>query len=55
MYHLLRNHYYSLDGESPTAVVEKIFEGGAEEIDNEYVVETFLAKVIDVGNASWIR
>lgn len=33
-------------------MVEEVLEGRAEEVDDQDVVETFLAKVVDIGNAS---
>ncbi len=48
--HLLGNHDDSLDGESATAVVEEVFERRSEEVNNENVVETLLAEVVDIGN-----
>jgi uncharacterized protein YjfI (DUF2170 family) len=32
-------------------VIEKIFQRWSEEVDHQYVVQTFLAKVIHIGNA----
>ena len=34
-------------------MVEEIFEGGAKEIDDQDVVEAFLAEVVDVRNAGY--
>jgi len=51
-YHLLRDHDNGLDGEAPVAVIEKVFETGAEEIDDEDVVKAFLAKIVDIRNSS---
>jgi hypothetical protein len=53
-HHLLGYHDHSLDRESAVAVIEEIFEGRAEEIDDKDVVQAFLAKVIDIRNTSWI-
>lgn len=47
-YHLLGNHDNCLDGKLPVAVIEKILQAGAEKVNNEDVVETFLTKVIDI-------
>jgi hypothetical protein len=47
-YHLLGYHYDRLDGEFPVAVVEQVFQAGAKEVDDQDVVEAFLAEVIDI-------
>ena len=52
-HHLLRYHYYSLDGKSSIAMVEKILEGGSEEVDHEYIVEAFLAEIIYIRDTSY--
>ena len=51
-HHLFSNHHYGLDGESSVAVVKEVLETRTEEIDDEYVMEALLAKVVDVGYAS---
>lgn len=51
-HHLLGSHDDSLDAELATAHVEEVLERGTEEIDDEYVVETFVAEVIDLRNTS---
>ena len=45
-YHLLCNHYHCLGGESPVAVIEEVFEGGSEKVNDEDIVKAFLAEVI---------
>ena len=50
--HLLRDHDHSLCGEFAAAMVEEIFQGRAQQIYDQNVVETFLTKVVDVWNAS---
>jgi len=50
--HLLGDHDYGLDGEAASAVVEEILERGSEQVNDKDVVEAFLAKVIDIGDAS---
>jgi hypothetical protein len=51
-YHLLGYHHNGLGGEPAVAVVKEILETGTEKVDNEDVVQTLLAEVIDIGNAS---
>lgn len=46
--HLLGDHDYSLDGELPVAVVEQVLQTGAEEVDDQDVVQTLLAEVVDI-------
>jgi hypothetical protein len=50
--HLLGDHDDSLDGEAASAVVEEILERRSEQVNDKNVVEAFLAKVIDIGDAS---
>lgn len=50
-YHLLCRHDDCLDGELAAAHVEEILEGRAEEINDEDVVQTLLAKVVHLGDA----
>jgi hypothetical protein len=47
-YHLLGYHDNGLDGKLPVAVVEKVLQAGAEEVDDQDVVQALLAKVIDI-------
>ena len=47
-YHLFRNHDNCLDRESSVAVIKKIFQAWSEEVNDQDVVESFLAKVIDI-------
>jgi len=51
-YHLLGDHNHRLNGEASVAVVEEILQTRAEQIDDEDVVEAFLAEVVDIGNTS---
>jgi hypothetical protein len=53
-HHLLGDHDDGLDGESAVAVVEEILETGAEQIDDQDVVQAFLAEVVDIRNAGWM-
>jgi hypothetical protein len=50
--HLLGDHDDSLDREATSAVVEEILERRTEQVNDKNVVEAFLAKVIDIGDAS---
>lgn len=50
MYHLFGYHYYSLNGKSPIAVIKEIFERRAKQINNEDIVQAFLAEVVDIWN-----
>ena len=54
-YHLLSYHDHGLDAEASVAVVEKVLQGWSEKVDNQDVVETLLAKVVDIWNASCVR
>jgi hypothetical protein len=54
-HHLLGDHHDSLDAELPSAHVEHVFETRTEEINDEDVVQAFLAKVVDLRNAGWKR
>ena len=54
-YHLLRYHDDGLDGELAVAMVEQVFQAGAEEINHEYVVKTLLAEVVYIRNASYAK
>lgn len=53
-YHLFRDHYHSLDGESSVAVIEEIFQTRTQKIDHKDVVQTFLPEIIHIGDASYI-
>lgn len=50
--HLLGRHNDRLDREAPAAHVEQVFERGAEQVDDKNVVQTFIAEVVDLRNAS---
>jgi hypothetical protein len=47
-YHLLRDHDDCLDREFAVAVVKEILQAGSEEINDQYIVESFLAEVVDI-------
>ena len=51
-YHLLGHHADRLEAEPPVAVVKEVFQRRAEQVDDQDVVQAFLAKVIDIGNTS---
>ena len=44
--HLFCNHNNSLRGKSSIAVIEEIFKGRAEEVNNKDVVQAFLTEII---------
>jgi len=50
--HLLGDHDHGLDREATSAVVEEVLERGSEQVNDKDVVEAFLTKVIDIGDAS---
>ena len=50
--HLLGNHNNSFDGELPTTHIEQVFEAWAQEVDDKYVVQPFLSKMIYLGNTN---
>ena len=47
-YHLFRDHDNCLDRESPVAMIEEIFQAWSKEINDQNVVEPFLAEVVDI-------
>src|SRR5438876_12452978 len=47
-YHLLRDHDHCLDREFAVAVVKQIFQAWSEEINDQYIVKSFLAEVVDI-------
>jgi hypothetical protein len=49
-HHLLGYHNNSLKCESPVAVVEKIFKRRTKQVNDENVVQAFLAEVVDIWN-----
>lgn len=51
-YHLLGYHDNGLDGEFPVAVVEEVFQTGSEKVNDQDVVQAFLAEVIDIRDPS---
>ena len=54
-YHLLGHHDDRLDGELSVAVVEEVLQTGSEKVNDENVVETLLAKVIDIRDPGCTR
>lgn len=53
--HLFCDHDHGLNGEASAAVVEQVFQTGAEQIDHQYVVKAFLTEVVYIGNSSCER
>lgn len=53
IYHLFSSHADCLDCKLAPAHVKEIFQVGTEKVDNEHVVEAFLPKVVDLGDAGW--
>ena len=51
-YHLLCDHDNSLEREAAVAVVEEVFQRRPEQVDDEDIVEAFLAEVIYIRDAS---
>jgi hypothetical protein len=49
-HHLFSYHNDSLEGESPVAMIEEIFKRRTKQINNEDVVQAFLAEVVDIWN-----
>ena len=49
--HLVDEHEHSLEGELALAVVEEVFEAGAEEVEHHGIVVAFGAVPVDLGNA----
>ena len=47
-HHLLGDHDNGLDGELPVAVVEQVLQAGSEQVDDQDVVQAFLAEVVDI-------
>ena len=47
---MLGYHDNSLDGELPVAMVEQVLQTGTEQVDDQNVVEAFLAEIIDIRN-----
>ena len=51
--HLLRYHHDSLCRKSSVTVIKQVFKRRSEEIDDEDIVEAFLAEVIDIRNTRY--
>lgn len=51
-YHLLGSHADRLDAELAATHVEEVLEVRAEEVNDEYVVQTLLAEVVDLRHPS---
>lgn len=54
-YHLFRHEDDSLQGEPSAADVEKVLQRGSQQVDDEDVVQTLLAKVVHIWDASCER
>ena len=48
--HLLRYHDDRLDGELPITVIEQVLQAGSEQVNDQDVVEAFLAEVVNIRN-----
>ena len=51
-HHLLRCHADSFDAELAAAHVKEVFEVGAEEVDDEDIVEALLTEVVNLRHTS---
>ena len=49
--HLLCYHDDGLDGEFAVAMVEKVLQAGPQQVNDQDVVETLLAEVVDIRDA----
>ena len=49
--HLFGDHHHRLDGETSVAMIEKVFQRRTEQVDDQNVVQAFLAEVVDIGDA----
>lgn len=49
-YHLLGYHDHSLYRELPVAVIKQVLETGAQQVNNQDVVETLLPEVVNIGD-----
>ena len=47
-YHLLCHHYNGLGWKSSIAVIKKVFQRGSKEVNDEDIVKTLLAEVINI-------
>lgn len=54
-HHLLRSHTNGLDAELAPTHVKEVFEVGAEQVDDEDIVQTLLTEVVDLGDTGWMR
>jgi hypothetical protein len=51
--HLFGDHDHRFDGEAASAVVEEVFERRTQQVNDQNVVKTLLAKIIHIGNSGW--
>ena len=49
-YHLLGYHDDRLDRELPVAVIKQVLQAGSKQVDDQDVMQAFLAEVIDIRN-----
>lgn len=54
-YHLFGHQNDSLKGKPATTNVEQVLEGGSQQVNHENIVQTLLAEVVDVRDASFVR
>ena len=54
-HHLLRSHANRLDGKLAPAHIEQVLKIRAKEVDDKDIVETLLAEVVYLGDASYIK
>ena len=47
-HHLFSYHYDGLDRESSVAMIKQVFKTRPEKVDDENIVEAFLAEVVDI-------
>jgi hypothetical protein len=45
-------HANGFDGKLAAAHIEKVFEIGSQEVDDEDIMEAFLAKIVHLGHAN---
>ena len=50
-YHLFCYHDNGLDGELAVAMVEEVLQAGPQQVNDQDVVKTLLAEVVDIRNA----
>ena len=53
-HHLLRRHTHCFDRKLATAHVKQVLKIGSQEINRKDIVQSLLAKMMNLGNADWI-